>query len=247
MPTRFVPAAFAGLLSLAAFPAFAEFQTLEGTVGYRERIALPPAVLVNVQLVDISRADVPAIELGSVTVRPQGQVPITYQLTYDDAMVTDGLSFAVQATITLGDTTLFRTTSVYPALTNDAPEKVDVMVEKMPAPQAMSLSGTAWVGLSMPGIELISDRLPEITFGPDRQVSGTSGCNRFSGGYDRDGQSLTFLPLASTRMACAGPIDEQEGAVFKALGQVATYAVEDRELILKSASGDELMRFQTMY
>ena len=58
--------ALAGVLCLVALPVLADFQTLDGTVAYRARIALPPEAMVAVRLVDISRADAPSITLGAV-------------------------------------------------------------------------------------------------------------------------------------------------------------------------------------
>jgi hypothetical protein len=43
----------------AAAPAM-----ITGTVTYRERIALPPTAVIKVQLVDVSRADAPAVVIG---------------------------------------------------------------------------------------------------------------------------------------------------------------------------------------
>ncbi|MEP2530729.1 META domain-containing protein [Shimia sp.] len=239
-------AGLAATLCLAALPALAEFRTLEGTVAYRARIAMPPEAVVNVQLVDISLADAPSVMLGAVAVRPGGQVPVGWQLTYDDAMVSDTGRYAVQAEITSGEKTLFRTTQVFPALTSDAPEKVDVMVEMSPKPQMPSLAGTAWIGAELPGVELDPKRVPELTFGPEGRVSGTSGCNRLNGTYESQGQNVTFGQFAVTQMACPGPLNDQERAFFKMLDQVRSYAIEDREMVLMNHTGDVLMRFNIM-
>jgi heat shock protein HslJ len=48
-----------------------------------------------------------------------------------------------------------------------------------------------------------------IRFEGDR-VSGTTGCNRFSGSYRFERGRLVLGPLAMTRMACPGPRMEQE-------------------------------------
>ena len=44
----------------------------------------------------------------------------------------------------------------------------------------------------------------EITavFSADDTVSGSAGCNRFSGRYTRNAERLSFSPLATTKMAC---------------------------------------------
>ena len=73
MPKFACRTALAGVLCLVALPVLADFQTLDGTVAYRARIALPPEAMVAVRLVDISRADAPSITLGAVTVVAPGR------------------------------------------------------------------------------------------------------------------------------------------------------------------------------
>lgn len=61
-----------------------------------------------------------------------------------------------------------------------------------------------------------AQRAPSLTLEAEgARAFGSGGCNRFSGGYTREGQSLRFTPLASTRMAC--PDMETESAYFAAL------------------------------
>ena len=52
-------AALAAMLALSAGPAMAEVATIEGTATGRERIALRPGAVLEVELLDISRADAP--------------------------------------------------------------------------------------------------------------------------------------------------------------------------------------------
>lgn len=241
MRTAILRAALAAGVGLAALPAWAEFQTLEGTVAYRERIALPPGALVEVQLVDVSRADAPSTLLGAVTVRPEGQVPVKWQLTYDDAMVSERGRFAVQAKITVQDRAMFRTTQVFPALTQDAPKKVDVMVNMMSEPEMPGLEDTSWSAISLPGVELDTDRLPLLAFDAAGRVSGTSGCNRFNGGVEHEGDALKFGLMAVTNMACPGPMDQQERAVFRAMEETVSYRIDDGTLVLLNAAGEGLM------
>lgn len=66
---------------------------------------------------------------------------------------------------------------------------------------------------------------PWVTFGPDGIVSGTAGCNQFSGGYGIEGNDITIGPLMSTMMACADDVMAQETAVMQALEGAATWSV----------------------
>lgn len=90
--------------------------TLQGTAMYRERIALPPDAVFEAELQDISRADAPAVVLGRARLDPAGQTPFYFEITYDDAAVQPGHSYAVRAIVTHGQRLLFTTDRVCPVL-----------------------------------------------------------------------------------------------------------------------------------
>ncbi|HEV2865916.1 MAG TPA: META domain-containing protein [Allosphingosinicella sp.] len=84
-----------------------------------------------------------------------------------------------------------------------------------------------------------------MEFGTDR-VSGRAGCNRFSGPYGRSGDTLTFGPLAATRMACPEPRMEHERQVLEVLGAaVRLQAGENDTLLLIGAGGGRLQLRRT--
>ncbi len=112
-------AASAAVASAAVAPA--EQAMLEGTVWYRQRSALPEGAVVEVSLLDVSRADAPAVVLAQTQIVPTTQVPIAFTLHYDAGQIQPGHSYALQAKILLGDTLLFISTEHYGVLTRDAP------------------------------------------------------------------------------------------------------------------------------
>lgn len=65
-----------------------------------------------------------------------------------------------------------------------------------------------------------------------KSVSGFSGCNRFTGTYKIDGNSITFGPLASTRMHCQEANNNIEKNMLSALNNVNTVAIKNQELTL---------------
>lgn len=65
------------------------------------------------------------------------------------------------------------------------------------------------------------------------RASGFAGCNRFSGTYTLSGDTLSFGPLASTKMACPQGNDV-EVAYLAALGKVRTYTTSDSVLTLRA-------------
>jgi heat shock protein HslJ len=76
----------------------------------------------------------------------------------------------------------------------------------------------------------------------DGRLTGSAGCNRLMGGYERDGDKLRFSPnMASTMMACPPPLMAQEQAVTKALQAVRGFALEAERLVLADAGGEPLL------
>lgn len=102
-----------------------------GTVTYLQRSALPPTAVVEVQLQDVSKMDVPAEVISSQRIEAQGkQVPFAYELPYDPAKIVTGNRYVVRATIKDGDKLLFTSTQAYPVITNGAPTSgVEIIVE----------------------------------------------------------------------------------------------------------------------
>jgi len=108
-----------------------------GTVTYRERIALPPTAVIKVQLVDVSRADAPAIVLGEQVTHSAGkQVPFAFEIPFDPATIAANHSYAVQARIENDGTLRFISDRHYAVITRGAPTRIDIVLRSVGAPGA---------------------------------------------------------------------------------------------------------------
>ncbi len=108
--------ALAGFL-LAMFPAgsaLAATRVLRGTVSYRERIALPPKAIVEVKLLDVSRADAPAHVIAETRVSGR-RIPAHWTLRFDPREVQSRHSYALQARILLARSCCSSTRSDMPS------------------------------------------------------------------------------------------------------------------------------------
>lgn len=104
-----------------------------------------------------------------------------------------------------------------------------------PGPIVSDLAGTNWVLEELDGVSLV-DTVPTIAFGGDGTVSGSAGCNTFSGTFQVEGANLAFTPLATTKMACADPTMFVESAYISALDGVKGWSVgADGRLVLDGA------------
>jgi len=103
---------------------------ITGTVTYLQRIALPPAAVVQVTLQDISRQDAPATLLAREIIVTGGrQVPIPFTLAYDADAIDSRHTYVVAARIEAAGKLLFINDTVHPVITRDAPSAVEILVK----------------------------------------------------------------------------------------------------------------------
>ncbi len=109
---------------------------------------------------------------------------------------------------------------------------------------AQPLEGTTW-RLTSPGA-LAADATgakagPLTVRFQDGRASGFSGCNRFTGGFTRTGDTLTVGPLAGTMIACPEPRMALEKGFLDALSGAHRVAIAGDRLTLTPASGAPLV------
>lgn len=112
------------------------------------------------------------------------------------------------------------------------------------APQRQDVAGTAWrvTGYNngqQAFVTVLGDTTLTLAFATDGRVSGSAGCNSYSGSYASADASLSFGPAATTRKMCAEPaqIMEQEQQFLQALRTVASARQEGDRLELRTADG----------
>jgi heat shock protein HslJ len=102
---------------------------------------------------------------------------------------------------------------------------------------AGTLAGTQWVLSTLGGNTPLADTQVTLNFGEDGRVSGSDGCNRFTGAYTESGESLTFGPLATTMMACPENITVQATLFGVALQSTQSFTMTENELALMRNNG----------
>lgn len=91
-------------------------RTISGTVRYLERIALAPNSTLYVSLQDVSLADVAAKELAHQVIPQAETAGLSFNLTYREADVLPGHSYAIHAQIKINDTLIYSTTQSHPVV-----------------------------------------------------------------------------------------------------------------------------------
>ena len=110
------------------------------------------------------------------------------------------------------------------------------------AAMTAALEATPWVldvaVLRLPGAEAA----PTLEF-HEGSVSGTTGCNHFTGAFTKSWSRLTIGTLATTRRGGSQPAMAVEREYLARLGRVASFRVKGDTLALLDDSGDAVLRY----
>lgn len=239
-----------GPLALFAADASAQSNTLQVTVTYRERIALPPDAELEVQLLGQSREAGAAKRLSSQRFAMTG-VPQSVELAYDPGLTGEMSSYVVVATIWASpDRQLFRTTESYSLPENGHPAPVDLILTMVPgdaqttaAPR--TISGIEWVVTEIAGERWSNDDPASLTIDDQMAFFLFAGCNRFVGQLMITESEITFpANFAGTMMACPGEAETLERQVLEILQRVSRFVRYGSGLVLTDADGAALLHLR---
>ena len=105
-----------------------DIRTISGTVKFRERIGLTPDSRLELKLLDVSVADVPAVEIVVEAIENPGQSPIEFTIRYDAKLIDATHRYSINAKVfDRGRLILLSDTNV-PVLTHNAAEKPRIVV-----------------------------------------------------------------------------------------------------------------------
>ena len=106
------------------------------------------------------------------------------------------------------------------------------------------LEGSEWRLTAWSVSSLRSTDFPITARFADGGISGRSAVNTYRGSATLGpGSSISFGPLATTRMAGPEPAMRAEGVYLDLLSRVASYRIDDDRLTLFDAKGNELLVF----
>lgn len=229
--------------AMARKPATA---VLSGTVYYRERMALPPEAMVQVQLADVSRADAPAQVIAETQVPAGPGTPTSWSLEYPTALIEAGHSYALSARITVGTELMFLSTERHAVLTGGA-DRTDILVHRAGGePEATRSPVGIWMAEEIGGTSAAATVISTLEIAADGTVSGKGGCNSYGGSVKISEDRIMFDGMRSTMMACAGEAMGQEQRFFAALAAARSFRIEGkpRTLVLTDEAGIVVLRLE---
>lgn len=237
----------ASTAGLALADGAASAHTISGNVVYRERMLLPPGAIATVRLEDVSLADAPARVLAETSV-PAHTSPTAFSLDYDPGLIEAGHTYALRAGITDSDQLMFTTTERHTFDPHQA-GAVELLVQRVANEAAATLPLVGgWLAEDIDGTGVIDNLQTTLDIAADGAVSGSGGCNRFSGSAKIAGDSIVFGDLAATMMACTDAAMNQEHKFHAALGAARSFSIdaERRKLYLSDASGKVVVQFSAI-
>jgi len=230
---------------------------LKGTAAFRERIALPPDAVLEVVLEDVSRADAPVGTIGRSLREGPGNPPIPFEIAYDPARIDVRHRYAVRARILVGEKVWFATAQSYSVLAAGKSQNLALLLKRPvgagSATQAdtatfnLPLEKTYWklTSLGDPPVAVTPGKVDaNVIFDPEAaRVSGSGGCNRFSGSYSLASEHLELSDLSVTMMASTEGM-ETETAFLDALPRTRSWRIEGRRLDLLDGDGKAVAGFE---
>jgi heat shock protein HslJ len=109
-------------------------------------------------------------------------------------------------------------------------------------PEAAELAGV-WLLEDLGGRGVMDTAQTTIEFDGEGRVSGSGGCNRFTGSYSYDDGRLDLGPLAGTKMMCPEAVMDQEDRFLRALGAIDRVRVNGSFLLIYFAGRDQPLKF----
>ena len=106
--------------------------------------------------------------------------------------------------------------------------------------------GAEWVVEDLAGGGIIDRSRITIEFLEDNRIAGRASCNRYTGSYKLGGEGIAFGPIATTRMACAPALMDQEARFLDLLERAESVRIgRNGELRLSTSGGEMLKAFQS--
>ncbi len=225
-------------------------KTLNGEVFYRERMMLPPGSTLTVTLEDVSRMDVAAETLASVTYTPETAPPYGFTLEYDPEQIQANHRYALRARINSGDQLMFINMEHVPAFAIPEGQPVRMLVRRVPGQRnirsSTPLIQTHWKLTGIGEKALPEDMGAQQPFleiqKKEQRILGFAGCNSFTGYYELSRTQVELLGLASTRKYCEKHMDIEQ-AFKESLAKVSFWKAKDKQLELYSQNDELLLTF----
>lgn len=238
-------ALLAALALLTAGPAAARMVELQGVVWWPSGYRVEPGAAMVVALVSTTRgADRPT------TLALQRLVPATlptdFRLLFDDGIARRSGAYKLVARLEDRTGALQLETEMTVFLDpNRDPARFELRLENpIRRPRAVSLLGQSFAALTLLGEPPAGFTAPHIDMAHDGQLTGSTGCNSFSGKHLLAAETLRFVELSVRPGGCTPVARETEKRVLRVLRGTRRWEYRGTRLTLRDDADRTLAVFQ---
>lgn len=119
-----------------------------------------------------------------------------------------------------------------------------------PEPAELHLTGTEWTLMeyiyNSTHQQVIPGTTVTLSFREGGRISGSSGCNLYSGNYELEGSTITIEEVSYTLIGCLDPVMRQEGRYLSLLSDAVSVTVGDDTLKFADTHGNTILSFKRM-
>lgn len=214
--------------------SYKKVDTLEGKLFYRERMMLPPDVLLQVQLLPLEGE----AAVGQSMVHVDGRGELSFSVCYLEEDLDERAR--IDASIFYGGEPLFVTPE---SQVVELSGRASVLLHHAVPSQKkeVPLKGTYWRLAELGGIlaESFADQPdPHLILGEKGEAAGSDGCNNFFMGWEAEEEHITFTPGGATLRLCPGG-EEQARKMLQMFPSVKSWNIIGNKLELKSEDSVE--------
>jgi putative lipoprotein len=243
--------ALAALL-IATPTAMAAPIQLAGEVTYRERIALPDAAILSIELVDLALPDRPRLSVSAPT--GAGQVPLAFTLTFEDGLILPQHQYALNAEISAGE---LRFRNAEPVLVTPLAQGAPVQIvtslvaqsdqpvsEPLPEPRDLPLLAITWEAVTIAGTPVPPGVEITLLVENDMRAGGVGGCNSYFSQATITGDSFAIGEVARTQRSCLYERNMLEKSYFDALKSSTAWVIDNDTLTLLDGAANPTLVFE---
>jgi len=133
---------FTLFLSVSFTTLSAKESFISGVATYTNEEVLPPDAQFEVVLEDISLMDTMAVTIGETTIKPAGQIPISFKITFDDEKVELGHRYAVRAKVMHRGKLLYTTDTMNSVFSGQNDQNLHLIMKRIgKVPQSRVMEG----------------------------------------------------------------------------------------------------------
>lgn len=115
----------------------------------------------------------------------------------------------------------------------------DTREENIPTPA--TLSSVDWRPVRLGELTIPDDSGIFVRFDGAGQVSGSDGCNRFTGSFEQNGGSIVVGLLATTRMSCVDYDATLANSVLQSLQDATQIRISSSVLEIRGDKGQQIL------